>query len=185
MRREGAAGQRASVGVIKRSGMGSGPGNLWADGEAVALNGSLTPPRYINRGRGAAIPVKGSAVVPYAGKTLCHAGYGSDPDGNGAKLCGPVRNGRYFKGKKGTNVLFCFDARVRGGDSGGPVWINGSHTAVGLASNGRGSLGNETYKETCATALIPGELKAGEPMPSETAIMSNSQITPLELIYAP
>jgi hypothetical protein len=140
IRRESAAGKRVSVGVIKRSGMGPGPSSLWADGEAVALSGSLAPPRYINRGRGVAIPVKESAVVPPA-----------------VERCVTRAMGR----------------------------TQGSHTAVGLATNGRGSLGNETYKETCATALIPGELKAGEPMPPETAIMSNPQMTPLELIYAP
>lgn len=53
-------------------------------------------------------------------------------------------------------AIYCFNAKLRKGDSGGPVWIQGSHTAVGLATNGRGSLGNETFKETCATALLPG-----------------------------
>jgi tripartite motif-containing protein 71 len=187
MRRENSAGERATIGVTMRSGR-DGLKEFSADGEAVALGGTLGPPRYINQGQGGLVAVKSVAPMPVAGQEVCHAGYGSDPTGTEARLCGKIRNGRYFYDgvvKNRLSVLFCFTAKLRKGDSGGPVWINGSHIAVGLATNGRGSLGNETYKETCATALLPGRVNTKEDMPDNTAILSNVKIAPLQLAYAP
>lgn len=42
---------------------------------------------------------------------------------------------------------WCFEAPVRPGDSGGPVWIDGTNTAVGITSSGS--------SRTCAAALMP------------------------------
>jgi hypothetical protein len=126
--------------------------------------------------------------MPEPGKHLCHVGYGSDPTGKGAKLCGKVRNGRYFydgvvKGR--AEVLFCFEAKIHGGDSGGPVWIRGTHTVVGLATHGRGTIASELYRETCATALLPSVVNHKEAMPPDSAILTNSKLAPLRITYAP
>ena len=124
VRRENGAGKTASIGSAKRSGRDSTLKEVTADTVAVALNGSVNMPRYINQGRGGAVPVKAQSTMPDSGTYLCHAGYGSDPSGTKNKRCGKVRNGRWFYESKRhdrVEVLFCFEAKIHGGDSGGPV----------------------------------------------------------------
>lgn len=177
MRRENSAGDRVSIGVTKRSGRDPDLQDYSADGEAIALKGTLGATKYINPGKGSLIAIKSVAPMPSPGRRLCHSGYRTD-----AKLCGKVRKARYYYDgivKKRLLVLFCFSAKIRKGDSGGPVWIQGSHTAVGLATNGDEPLGNETYSETCATPLLPGDL------PSNAAILTNAKMNPMHLSYAP
>ena len=188
VRRENGAGKTASIGSAKRSGHDAFLKDVTADTVAVGLNGSVGMPRYINQGRGAALPVKALSTMPHSGKYLCHAGYGSDPTGTKSKLCGKVRNGRWFYESKNhgrAEVLFCFGANIHGGDSGGPVWIRGTHTVVGLATHGRGIIAKEEERETCATALLPSVVEGKNLMPEDAASLTNSKLRPLTLVYAP
>jgi tripartite motif-containing protein 71 len=188
VRRENSAGKTASIGTARRSGRDASLTKVTADTVAVDLVGDMSASRYINQGRGSLIPVKAVSTMPGPGKYLCHSGYGSDPTGTKSKLCGKLRNGKWFyetKKHDRAEVLFCFDARIHGGDSGGPVWIRGTHTVVGLATHGRGVIAKELERETCATALLPSVVEGSSPMPEDAASLTNTKLQPLNPVYAP
>lgn len=171
--RENESGEMKPLGNVARSGWGPNPVWRVADGEAIDVEFDSEAPVKINLGGGSAITVKAVAPMPLRGAHVCHAG-----ERSGQAECGPLNGDVVFPRDplQRSGRAYCFNAKVQEGDSGGPVWIEGTHTAVGLTSVGKGPLGSETYRETCATPLLPGN---GPPL--NTAILTNEELTPIHL----
>jgi YD repeat-containing protein len=169
-----AKGTGHEIGKVARSGWGPSVG-VTADGEAIAVETSAESPTRIDLGSGGTWAVDGSAVPPPRGNWLCHVGARTQ-----ARLCGPViprkADDTTPDGRHGR--LICFESEVGEGDSGAPVWIDGTHTVVGLVS--AFPISYETKKEfasvTCFTALKP---TAG--LPTNEGILTNQEMIPLQL----
>jgi hypothetical protein len=79
--------------------------------------------------------------------------------------CEEVENGECI-GKSIPLKQWCFDAPIKDGDSGGPVWIEGTNTAFGINSSG-GS-------RTCAAAIA-----FDERFPDMASVFSDPSMGPL------
>lgn len=122
------------------------------DVTAVKLEGRIEPRRVYISSYSPPLAVRGWGVAG-PGIRLCHSGATTDE-----VKCGPitmqepeeylqceeVKNGECI-GKAVPLKQWCFDAPIKDGDSGGPVWIEGTNTAFGINSSG-GS-------RTCAAAI--------------------------------
>lgn len=72
--------------------------------------------------------------------------------------------------------MVCFEAEIGDGDSGGPVWIEGTHTVVGLATSGLEEIKPEFSPLTCLTPLYP---TIGRPL--NEGVLTNVEMTPIHL----
>ena len=146
---------RSDVGKTVRDGydyLGSGHSvNGWStDGSAIRVENPQFAPRDIWVSPSSAIEVKEVAPVPQPGTWVCFSGQASDK-----VICGAITVSEkvvfHFPGGNiGPQKLWltCFKERSIGGDSGGPVWIKGTHKAIGLLSAGDSD-------ESCLTPLLP------------------------------
>jgi YD repeat-containing protein len=165
-------------------------GQIWISGFKTAnvLNGAdfsaiqvgltdTNSPSRINLARNSLLGVKGYAVAPLIaeGKELCHSGAGSFRFNTDAGVsCGPITVEPRLRhnGETGHDEYRgCFKAKIHGGDSGGPVWILGTHIGVGLAVRGKGVEVDEVQPETCFVGMYPS---AG--VPPDGAVMTNQEM---------
>jgi len=72
---------------------------------------------------------------------------------------------------------YCFGVKGTYGDSGAPVWIQGTGTAVGIVSSGANVAGQY---ETCFTPLLPEANVPGVP-----AALEHPGLAPLTLATEP
>lgn len=125
--------------------------NGWTtDASAIRVELPELAPRRIVAYPAPLIDVKAVVPVPPRGKQLCFSGHVS-----GAVICGKITVSekttfRFPGGDLGAQKLWitCFMGRSIPGDSGAPVWIRGTHDAVGLLSAG-------DTQEACLTPLLP------------------------------
>ncbi len=147
--------ERNTVGITVRDGYqylnNNHDVNGWTtDASVVRVDLPELAPRRVIGGLGQPEDVKAVVPVPPRGKQVCFSGHVS------AKvICGKITVSekvtfRFPQGYLGTQKLWltCFMGRSIGGDSGAPVWVRGTHNAVGLLS-----AGNTT--ESCLTPLLP------------------------------
>jgi sugar lactone lactonase YvrE len=154
----------------------SGDPNWSADGEAILANAMLFVPDHINIGGGASVAVKDAKPIPIEGQWLCHAGARS-----AGRVCGKFLWVRRYRAPEGRHEwMVCFHAQSVKGDSGGPVWIEGTNIAVGLAARGRNKIADETFAQTCAAPLLPGKGN-----PQNRAILTHTSMAPMHLRFAP
>lgn len=99
----------------------------------------------------------------------------------------PTKSGIFGNGDKELTV--CFEEYIWGGDSGSPVWVEGTGVAVGIAVMGYGGpeepgltlqeaeeeLG--APKEACATLLTPYP-----DQPPEASVFGSPDLAPLHLV---
>ncbi len=121
------------------------------DAAAVRLTEHIEPRRILDGGE--PLAVRGMSTVE-PGMILCHAGATTWEEFGRQKTCGPVivaepvsynqcevvENGECV-GPATPLKQWSFDAPIEPGDSGGPVWIEGTNLAVGINSSG----GSTTY----------------------------------------
>ncbi len=145
---------RARAGFIRRHGYDQHQTSIRPlDVAAVKLDASIEPRRIYIASRSQPLAVRGWGTVG-PGTRLCRSGATTN-----AVKCGPItmqepENYTQCEVNEETGECegpaiplrqWCFDAPIRPGDSGGPVWIEGTNTAVGINSSG-GS-------RTCAAAI--------------------------------
>jgi YD repeat-containing protein len=145
---------RKRAGFIRRHGFDQHQTSIRPlDVTAVKLEGNIEPRRVYISFYGPPLAVRGWGVAG-PGTRLCHSGATTDE-----VKCGPITTQEpesYIQceideetgGCEGPEIplrQWCFDAPIRGGDSGGPVWIEGTNTAFGINSSGSG--------RTCAAAI--------------------------------
>jgi YD repeat-containing protein len=173
--RENEAGERVPIGEVVRSGRNQYLATWSADAEAITTRSPEQAPVKINLGNQGAMIIKNVGAIPPKGKFLCHSGAQSQEP-----LCGRVTGPWKYIDKTKANRLgwdVCFEAQITVGDSGGPVWIEGTHTVVGLATEGGGRLITpETSAETCATPLL-----ASEGRPGNTGALTNEAMAPIHI----
>ncbi len=125
--------------------------NGWStDAAAIRVESPELVPRQIWRHPLDALDVRTVAPVPERGTWVCFSGQTSDK-----VVCGPINVSEkvvfpFPGGNIGNQRLWltCFKGVSIGGDSGGPVWIRGTHKAIGLVSAGDDD-------DTCLTPLLP------------------------------
>jgi len=159
--------QRQKLGSIKRTGWDSNPSNMDLDIEAVRFEGvSGIEPRRIY-GESGPIDVTGAGLV-HIGTRVCFSGVTTDELFPSGVKCGAVFKLESFPLEGHAATEWCFDRRSIPGDSGGPIWIEGTGTAVGVLSSG-------TNTETCFSPLLPDPA-----LPNLPSAFSDSRIMPLD-----
>jgi hypothetical protein len=147
------------------------------DIEAVryeAVHG-IEPRRIFNPVEGAApIPVTGVGTVGI-GTRVCYSGATTDENHPFGGKCGTVFEFSPYTIEEEhppyvVHLLegWCFDRRTEEGDSGGPVWIEGTGIAVGLVSVGD----NES---TCFASLLPDAEH-----PTTPGVLTDGRLSPLD-----
>jgi hypothetical protein len=167
------------LGTVARRGRDVSLTGSATDADAIDLANQSYAPEKINIGSVApgAGTVKDVRSMPSPGRTrLCHAGAALE-----AAVCGKIvaPGEAEFPGLAGNGrkeILTCFHADIHEGDSGGPVWIEGTHSAVGLATEGRHEIAPELFSETCAVSLEPGPSA-----PNNSAVLTNLALGNLQL----
>ena len=158
---------QSRVGFVRRTGFDNVPGTWDQDVEAVKLDSPGLVPRQVFIGPKHFVPIRAVASPPVGpGTRLCFSGVTSAFEGFGQK-CGQYsgRSQVYGQGFGNNTMLeYCLSRGGKPGDSGSPVWIQGTNTAVGIVSSGGDGSG-----ETCFSPLetdpspryssIPGALK--------------------------
>ena len=158
------------------------------DASAIELTNPAFVPRKIFQAEGMPlIDVVGIARAPGIGTNLCFSGRTSKNIIRCGAVLGPPQVYQYGNGWRELNV--CFEEYIWGGDSGSPVWIEGTGKAVGIAVSGTGgpdepgltptqkaNRANEP-EETCATLLLPDP----EQLPEGSAFRS-PDLAPLHLV---
>lgn len=157
--------QQQWLGTVKRTGFDEKNGNLDVDTEAVELEytPSIVPRKIYPKIGHPEIPVNETGIVK-PGVRACFSGATSDK-----VQCGEVlfRGPESFSLEGHRVVEWCFDAVSLNGDSGGPVWIEGTHTAVGILSSGDSS-------STCFQPLLDDP-----EYPSARGALIDSRLAPL------
>jgi hypothetical protein len=123
------------IGEVRRWGWKdpAGPG-LDPDAAAIRSETPKQTPRWINQDEELpGIPVS-SVWSPTIGTTVCFSGRTSEE-----RRCGPIISGAevfYDSLLDVSTREMCFRAFIWGGDSGSPVWVEGTGVAVGIATTG-------------------------------------------------
>jgi tripartite motif-containing protein 71 len=169
--------QRQKLGTVKRTGWDQNEGNMDVDMQAVRFQNvsGIEPRRIFNPQEGPPpIPLTGAGTVGI-GTRVCYSGATTDEANPFGGKCGTVfEHTQYEIGEErpgGASHLqegWCFDRRTLEGDSGGPVWIEGTGIAVGLVSVG-------DNVETCFSPLL-----ADPEHPSMPSGLTDSRLAPLD-----
>jgi tripartite motif-containing protein 71 len=160
--------------ILRAFGMGKRVGFPWGsyggttttghstDIAAIRVDEPIHAPRHIFREDGkATLGIGGVALSPGEGARVCHSGITTGTVRCG-EIFGPARELSYVpvsKNGKKQFIQVCYDAKSLEGDSGGPVWIEGTRLVVGSLSFGWDKVNPVTEKVigdvTCFTPLSP------------------------------
>lgn len=165
--------QRQKLGTVKRTGWDSVPLNKDLDIEAVRYEGvSGIEPRQIY-GESAPIDVKEAGIV-HVGTRVCFSGARTDALFPSGVRCGDVSSQESLKIEGRDSEQWCLDQPAIQGDSGGPVWIEGTGTAVGSVSSG-------TNFEACFSPLLADPSDPTDPyQPYIPSAFSDPRLAPLD-----
>jgi DNA-binding beta-propeller fold protein YncE len=169
--------QTHPIGKVIASDRASGETGLVADAAAVQVGEAARAPVNINVGSRGFGQVTEVGLIPEAGEAdLCHAGSRIEA-GVCGKITSPTLNEVRGAGGPGRREIeVCFQAYAEEGDSGGPVWIEGTHAAVGLVVAGRDRIAPEKFGETCA---VPLRTRYG--VPPKAAVLANGGLGSLKV----
>jgi len=120
-------------GEVRRWGFNEaqGPG-IDTDAAAIRMDNGVQTPRWINQDEHLPGIKVTSVWSPTLGSSLCFSGRTSEE-----KRCGPVISGAEVEEEGETSTReMCFKAPIMNGDSGSPVWVEGTGVAVGIAVTG-------------------------------------------------
>ncbi len=166
--------QKQWIGKVARNGLDYEDLSRDVDAVAIRLDNPDIVPRQIYAEPGLQIPITAIGAAPGIGVNVCYTGITSD-----RKRCGPIYAApRYLEDPETgwTTWEACFREYTEGGDSGGPIWIEGTGTAVGMLTRGY----EEWESPEPATCFEP--LKPYPEMSLDSAIFSNSRMAPLHLV---
>lgn len=161
--------QRQKLGTIKRTGWDADSSNMDLDIEAIRFEGvSGIEPRRIYSDPGVPpIDVTGAGLVR-VGTRVCYSGATTDEAFPSGVKCGTVFELSTFALEGHPAKEWCFDRRSLHGDSGGPIWIEGTGIAVGVLSAGDNTI-------TCFSPLLPDPEH-----PDVPSAFSDSRLAPLD-----
>jgi hypothetical protein len=141
------------IGKVTRWGWKDPAGlGLDPDAAAIRLGNPAQTPRWINQDEHLPGIRVTSVRSPTVGTSLCFSGRSSEE-----KRCGPIISGAEVYYDEIFNVRtreMCFAARTWGGDSGSPVWVEGTGVAVGILTTG-----SQDPDEPGGKLIIEEELK--------------------------
>lgn len=178
--------EKREIGTVKRSGYESkGDAVIDVDAAAIRLKNPELTPRQIFQDEGLP-PIDVTSVwSPKWGTNLCFSGRTSRE-----KRCGPVISlPEVVRYGNEIALEMCFEAYIWGGDSGSPVWVEGTGVAVGIAVTGYGgpdepglspeekAVEESAPKEACAVLLLPYQNR-----PLGGSVFGNSDLAPLHLV---
>lgn len=169
--------QRQKLGSVKRTGWDQNNANVDVDVQAVRYENvsGIEPRRIFNPQEGGLpIPITGRGYVGI-GTRVCYSGATTDEVHPFGGKCGTVFDQtRYIidedrpNGAQHSQEGWCFDRRTEEGDSGGPVWIEGTGLVVGLVSVG-------DNVSTCFAPLLPDPNH-----PSMPSGLTDDRLAPLD-----
>jgi hypothetical protein len=180
--------EKTDIGEVTRSGYET-PSDAAAEVDAAATR--LEKPNYVARqifqAEGMPLIDVTSSWVPTVGTNLCFSGRTS----KNLIRCGPVlRPAETVIGEQGRVQLeMCFGSYIWGGDSGSPVWVEGTGVAVGIAVTGwggpeepgldQGEREEEegSPEETCMSLLLPYPDRS-----PASSVFTNPDMAPLHLV---
>ena len=182
--------EKQNIGEVRRSGYETpGDPEIDVDATAIKLDSSNFVPRKIFQAQGRPlIDVTSAGRAPSVGTNLCFSGRTS----KNLDRCGPVLRPpqvEYWGGNTWKQVEVCFEEYIWGGDSGGPVWIEGTGIAVGIAVSGFGGPDEpgltprereeeaQNPKEACASLLLPYPDR-----PAIGSVFGSPDLAPLHLM---
>jgi sugar lactone lactonase YvrE len=157
--------EKQDIGFVRRSGYET-PGDpaIDVDAAAIRLDSPNFVPRKIFQAEGMPLIDVTSVWSPTMGTNLCFSGRTS----KNIIRCGPMlRPPEIYREGSDEELIVCFQEYIWGGDSGSPVWVEGTGVAVGIAVLGYGGPNEpgltpqeqaeaaEDPEEACATLLIP------------------------------
>jgi tripartite motif-containing protein 71 len=171
--------ERVRIGSVKRYGWGNLPGIATIDIEAVRFEGdaqNITPRQIYPKEGTPRIDIKGSGLVR-PGTRVCSSGATSgevEPREKRIK-CGEVISSRpeWFHLEGHLVWEWCYNRGSHDGDSGGPIWIEGTNILVGILSAGGSG-------QTCFAPLVPDP-----EYPEVPAAFSDPRLAPLNLSVQP
>jgi YD repeat-containing protein len=159
-----------SFGVVTRSGavqggFGETVNGYSTDAVAARVNDPMLAPRqiYLDEDK-EPLDIHAAVQTPSPGGRLCHSGITTDEVLCGS-IIGPPRTFSY-KPNTTTPQTFlevCYRAVSIPGDSGAPVWVEGTHNAVGLVSYGWNFLNAQKQIVGGVTCLTPLRPISGRP----------------------
>ena len=175
------------IGVVGRSGYETPEDPaIDVDAAAIRLDSPYFVPRKIFQAEGLPIVDVTSVWSPTVGTNLCFSGRTS----KNLIRCGPVLGPpEIYREGSDEELIVCFQKYIWGGDSGGPVWVEGTGVAVGIAVIGYGgpdepgltpearARAANDPEEACATLLKPYP----ERNPAASAFGS-ADLAPLHLV---
>ena len=145
-------GERSHIGKVKRYGFEPLAGTVGLDTEAIRFEGDegITPRQIYATDSGARVDVKGAGVVR-RGTRVCASGATTGEIEHRIE-CGEVISSKpeWFTLEGHSVREWCYNRSSRDGDSGAPIWIEGTNIAVGILSAGEGG-------ETCFQPISPDE----------------------------
>ena len=180
--------EKQEIGKVKRNGLLTpGDSAIDVDAMAIRLDTPAFVPRQIFQAEGMPLIDVTSAWSPTVGTNLCFSGRTS----KNILRCGPVLGPPKveFWGDGSALLEMCFKEYIWGGDSGSPVWVEGTGVAVGIAISGYGGPDEpgltleekaeeeEAPEEACAALLLPYQGR-----PSAGSIFGSPDLAPLHLV---
>jgi YD repeat-containing protein len=155
---------KQDIGFVRRSGYETEGPAIDVDAAAIRLDSPNFVPRRIFQAEGMPLIDVTSVWSPPAGTNLCFSGRTS----KNIIRCGPIlRPPEIYQQGSDKELIVCFEEYIWGGDSGSPVWVEGTGVAVGIAVLGYGGPDEPDLtpeqraeaagdpKEACAALLIP------------------------------
>ncbi len=122
-----------TIGEVRRSGfVDKAIANLDTDAAAIRLENPNLVPRQIFQEAGMPLKNVTSVWSPSLGTNVCFSGRSSQQ-----RRCGPIVSLPEDEVEHDMQTIeMCFKAGIWGGDSGSPVWVQGTGVAVGIATVG-------------------------------------------------
>jgi YD repeat-containing protein len=135
-----AASEKQHLGTVKRYGWDPLSGKATVDTEAIRFEGSesITPRQIYPEEGMPKISVKGMGIVR-PGTRVCASGATSgelEPRGHRIKCGEVILTPEWFPLEGHIVWEWCYNRASLLGDSGGPIWIEGTNTLVGILSSG-------------------------------------------------
>lgn len=180
--------EKQDIGKVGRSAYET-PGDVAidVDASAIRLDSPSLVPRQVFQAEGFPLIDVTSVWSPPVGTNLCFSGRTS----RNLIRCGPVLGPPTveFWEQGSEHLELCFKEYIWGGDSGSPVWVEGSGVAVGIAVSGYGGPSEPglTPQEQSEAASDPEEACVSllKPFPSRNpaaSVFGSPDLAPLHLV---
>jgi hypothetical protein len=180
--------EKQEIGKVARSGYETPQDPaIDVDANAIKLESPNYVPRKIFQAEGMPLIDVTSVWSPTVGTNLCFSGRTSKNIIRCGPVLGPAKAEYWEEGS--VQLEMCFEEYIWGGDSGSPVWVEGTGVAVGIAVSGYGGPDEpglspaekaeeeSSPKEACASLLLPYPNR-----PPAASVFGSPDLAPLHLV---